>query len=118
VADDRRIGRLRARHLSLLARGQKRSRTAVAMIERQIGGNMNDPFTDTRDPLVKTMARSAMQASVEKAVAAERERCAKLVPTNWCDPLLTGPDAPKTPLDCRGVEQLLRGIQDRIRANG
>lgn len=52
---------------------------------------------------------------VRKAIAAERERCAKLVPTNWTDPLLTGKDAPKHPLDNRGVEALLRGIQDRIR---
>jgi hypothetical protein len=44
------------------------------------------------------------------------DECAKLVPTNWCDHLLTGPGAPRVPLDCRGVEQLLRGIQDRIRA--
>lgn len=43
------------------------------------------------------------------------EQCAKAVPTNWCDALLTGPDVPKGPLDNRGVEQLLRGIQDRIR---
>jgi hypothetical protein len=42
--------------------------------------------------------------------------CAKAVPTNWCDPLLTGPQASKTPLDGSGVERLLRGIQDRIRA--
>lgn len=51
----------------------------------------------------------------EAAIAEERERCAKLVPTNWCDPLLTGPKATKLPLDARGVEALLRGIQDRIR---
>lgn len=44
------------------------------------------------------------------------EECAKCVPTNWCDELLTGPGAPKGPLDNRGVEQLLRGIQDRIRS--
>ena len=44
------------------------------------------------------------------------EECAKVVPMNWCDPLLTGPGAPKGPLDNRGVEQLLRGIQDRIRS--
>lgn len=43
------------------------------------------------------------------------EQCAKAVPTNWVDPLLSGPSAPKGPLDNRGVEQLLRGIQDRIR---
>lgn len=43
------------------------------------------------------------------------EECAKAVPTNWCDSLLTGPGAPRCPLDNRGVEQLLRGVQDRIR---
>lgn len=55
-------------------------------------------------------------ALVQDAVAAERERCANLVPTNWCDPLLTGPDAVRLPLDCPGVEKLLIGIQKRIRA--
>ncbi len=55
-------------------------------------------------------------AAIDAAVAAERERCANLVPTNWCDPLLTGKDAPSVPLDCPGVERLLRGIQDRIRS--
>jgi hypothetical protein len=44
------------------------------------------------------------------------DECARAVPTNWCDPLLTGPQASKTPLDGDGVEKLLRGIQDRIRA--
>lgn len=44
------------------------------------------------------------------------DECASCVPTNWCDSLLTGKDAPRPPLDGRGVEQLLRGIQDRIRA--
>lgn len=48
-------------------------------------------------------------------VVAERTRCANLVPTTWLDPLLSGKDAPKLPLDGRGVEALLRGIQDRIR---
>lgn len=55
------------------------------------------------------------EEAVAVAVKKERERCAKLVPMNWCDPLLTGKDAPKHPLDNRGVEALLRGIQDRIR---
>lgn len=46
-----------------------------------------------------------------------REACVKCVPTNWHDPLLTGPDAPRNLLfGNRDVEQLLRGIQDRIRA--
>lgn len=39
-----------------------------------------------------------------------------LVPTNWCDPLLTGPDAVFTDEpNCRDIEALLRGIQDRQR---
>lgn len=47
--------------------------------------------------------------------AAIIEECAKAVPSNWCDVLLTGAGAGPTPLDCRDVEKLLRGIQDRIR---
>lgn len=54
-------------------------------------------------------------ALIHDAVAAERERCAKLVPTNWCDPLLTGDGAAKLPLDGPAVEALLRGVRDRIR---
>ena len=44
------------------------------------------------EPLDKSTAQY-----IAEAVAAERERCARLVPTNWCDPLLTGPGAPKHP---------------------
>ncbi len=58
------------------------------------------------------------EALIQDAVAAERERCAKLVPTNWCDPLLTGPAAVKLPLDERGVEKLLLGVRDRIIRTG
>ena len=56
----------------------------------------------------------ARKREIEVAVAAERKRCAALVPTTWLDPLLSGKDAPKLPLDERNVEALLRGIQDRI----
>jgi hypothetical protein len=48
---------------------------------------------------------------------AKRKPLSDLVPTNWCDPLLTGPDAIKgPPYDGRAIEKLLRGVQDRIRA--
>lgn len=60
-------------------------------------------------------SRPAVDLKIEKAVAAERQRCAKLVPTSWLDSLLSGKDAPKLPLGAREVEALLRGIQDRIR---
>jgi hypothetical protein len=60
-------------------------------------------------------AQAALEHNDEAVRREERERCARLVPTNWCDPLLTGEGAARVPLDCRGVEALLRGIQDRIR---
>lgn len=44
------------------------------------------------------------------------EEAAKCVPMNWCDILLSGPETPNGPLGNPGVEQLLRGIQGRIRA--
>lgn len=58
-------------------------------------------------------------AATSEATRIERERCVECVPTNWCDSLLTGPDAampsPGTKITHRHVEALLRGIQDRIR---
>jgi len=44
------------------------------------------------------------------------EQCARSVPTHWRDSLLSDPDAPKVPMDNRGVEKLLLGIRNRIRA--
>jgi hypothetical protein len=43
------------------------------------------------------------------------DECAKCVPTNWCDSLLTGPTKVGN-LPARETEELLRRIQDRIRA--
>ncbi len=47
------------------------------------------------------------------------DRCAKEVPENWLDPLLTGPQAVLKgnggTWGCRDIEALLRGVQDRIR---
>lgn len=43
------------------------------------------------------------------------EECAKVIPTNWLDPLLSGPQKVGN-LPARETEALLRGIQDRIRA--
>lgn len=38
------------------------------------------------------------------------------IPSNWCDPLLTGRDAVigKSPYDCQDIEKLLNGIRERI----
>lgn len=47
----------------------------------------------------------------------KRQKLSDLVPTNWCDSLLTGPKGiGQPPWDCRDIEKLLRGVQDRIRA--
>jgi hypothetical protein len=54
-------------------------------------------------------------ADAKAAVAAERKRCAAAVPTNWVDPLLTGPRSlvPAT-VDCRVIESLLQAVRARI----
>lgn len=45
------------------------------------------------------------------------KKLSDLVPTNWIDELLTGKDGiGSPPYDCRHIEKLLRGVQDRIRA--
>ena len=50
-------------------------------------------------------------------MAKKRKSLSDLVPTNWCDSLLTGKEGiGQPPYDCRDIEKLLRGIQDRIRA--
>jgi hypothetical protein len=49
-------------------------------------------------------------------MAKKRKPLSDLVPTNWLDPLLTGPQGIGTPpYQSRHIEQLLRGIQDRLR---
>lgn len=63
-----------------------------------------------------TMTAAADELSRLRARVERLENLPELVPTNWCDPLLTGKDSiGPPPYDCRKVEQLLRGIQDRMR---
>jgi hypothetical protein len=50
-----------------------------------------------------------------------KQKLSDLVPTNWLDPLLTGnraalPAERNGKWNCRDIEALLRGVQDRIRA--
>jgi hypothetical protein len=54
----------------------------------------------------------------DKIRADERERCARLVPTSWLDPLLTGPRAVigKPPYNCADIERLLSAVASAIRA--
>ena len=66
----------------------------------------------TKDQLLELVA--SQQHRIEQL-----QRVPDLVPTNWIDGLLTGPDAvwppPGTAPTNRHVEALLRGIQDRQR---
>lgn len=53
----------------------------------------------------------------KKAIAVEREACAGCVPTNWCDPMLTGPDSVIGKVaDCRPIEAVLAATKARIMA--
>lgn len=51
--------------------------------------------------------------NVEDIEAIVRD-CCDQIPMNWCDPLLTGPDAVIKDIDCRQVEALLIAIKQRI----
>ena len=47
--------------------------------------------------------------------AEERKACAACVPTNWCDPMLTGPKAVVGEVaDCRSIEAVLNATRARI----
>lgn len=63
--------------------------------------------------------RAELLAEVERLKAMVRE-LPEAIPTTWLDSLLTGPDAvvdgKREGFDCREIEALLRGIQDRLRA--
>ena len=57
----------------------------------------------------------SIQASEQRRVEDIR-KCHDEIPTNWCDPLLTGPDAVIKESPCPEIEKLLKGVQARIRA--
>ena len=43
-----------------------------------------------------------------------KKKLSSLVPSNWCDPLLTGPGVPPLPWNCPEIEHLLREVRRRI----
>lgn len=81
-----------------------------------------DIVKEARAVIAKT--KSQEHQLRQRAEAAERqsaeliERCAKEVPTNWTDPLLTGPQAALNgeagTWGCPDIERLLNGIRSRI----
>lgn len=77
----------------------------------------NQIMTDKRRQTDITIAEKMKVLQKETArLRKALEHLPNEVPTNWCDSLLTGPDAVmKGEYDCRDIEALLRGIQDRQR---
>lgn len=74
---------------------------------------VNALITECQDDLETVLFRLVAQrdGGVTKALSA--------IPTNWCDPLLTGPDAALSPngkWGCPDIERLCDGIRKRIRS--
>ena len=84
----------------------KRGENLAAAMERSKRERINEIVSDAAINAAKM---------VEDARLDERGRCAKLVPTTWLDPLLSGKGAPQLPLSAHALEALLRAIQNRIR---
>ena len=54
------------------------------------------------------------QAAIKAAVEAERAKWIAAFPTNWLDPLLSGPDKVlRGEYDCRNIEALIEAIRAR-----
>lgn len=107
----------------LLAKRDRLLHAATTMANNDMSkpGTMERHRLIERDEAIRDAAelleRLAAKPDEDGVREATIKECAKCVPTNWCDALLTGPDAPRNlPFSNRDVEQLLRGIQDRIRA--
>ena len=63
--------------------------------------------------------RASAAVQVAQARAEEREACAKIIPTNWTDPLLSGANAILQgygPWGCPEIERLLSALAAAIRA--
>ena len=76
-----------------------------------------DPLSKESKQYFKKLARLAILKWHDAGAASQRETDAKLIPTNWTDPLLSGPNAVvKIPAGCPDIERLLLGIAQAIRA--
>lgn len=57
---------------------------------------------------------SLVEEGYAKGRAAQRKADAAKIPTNWLDPLLTGPKGITIPAGCPDIEKLLRSIKEAI----
>lgn len=87
------------------------------MTDERIEALMNQfgwaKVSDARD-----LVKAAFAAGFDEGRQEERERAAAKVPTNWLDPLLTGPEAVigQPPYHCADIEALLRAIKAAVLA--
>lgn len=81
------------------------------------------PKTEIETLAAELRAHQVYGAITEEALRAWADRLDQIaaglptIPTNWLDPLLTGPDAVigNPPYNCRDIERLLRAIHLRAR---
>ena len=69
--------------------------------------------------ILRDRAVEASKEAREACRAEQRERDAKIIPTNWCDPLLSGPTTTlkgNGPWYCMDIERLLSAIAAAIRS--
>ncbi len=59
-----------------------------------------------------------VQRLIKAITEAEDHELISAIPSNWCDPLLTGKAAVigDSPYNCMDIERLLNGIRDRLKA--
>lgn len=90
-----------------------------AVIEAAIGAyELRAVYTTKGKALNHSNAmRDAVTAAVLADRASMRQRVLDAIPTNWCDPLLTGPSAViGTNTNVAGIERLLLALRERIDA--
>lgn len=66
--------------------------------------------------LPKEIAKKANTRQPDEVYELIAMDCANQIPTNWCDPILTGPDAVIKNADCQQVDALLLAVKKRILA--
>ena len=72
--------------------------------------------TKQRDAQYELMAEHTALSIREDAIIGERKRIVGIIPTNWCDPLLTGENSiiGEPPYDCKDIERLLLAIKGHV----
>ncbi len=72
--------------------------------------------TKLRDAQYELMAEHTELSIREDAVIGERKRVLGIIPTSWCDSLLTGENSiiGEPPYDCKDIERLLLAIKGHI----